>query len=109
MPGLQETKEFPAYNDLFGSDYMIHNYLIIRGITKNINTNLDVNFVLSLAPTDKSWENALNYCVNLYFQSLMHSHPAIKDCWPYERVLLNKLRNSHETPSHVFVLFICFP
>ena len=30
LPGRQETKEFPAYPDLFGSDSIIHNYLIIR-------------------------------------------------------------------------------
>jgi hypothetical protein len=30
LPGLQETKEYPAYSDLFGSDSMIHNYFIIR-------------------------------------------------------------------------------
>jgi len=88
---------------------MIHNYFIIREITKNFKTNLDVHFVLSLAPTGKCWENALQYCVSLYFQFLTYILPAIKGCWPYERALLNKLKNSPETPSHVYVLFICFP
>ena len=29
LPRLQETKEFPASSDLFGTDSMIHNYFII--------------------------------------------------------------------------------